>query len=118
MSPRAVPNAAELTLKLSLKKLDWPQVNVGPGKQGFRPERNRGCVCWSVQDQMMVWSPVVEKYFHRASPINNGGQPVKINVSTPREPSYLRRLITFLVPARPQKCFHSAFLLMGLQEGN
>lgn len=100
-------------MKLNLKKLDLPQANVGPGKQGFRPERNQGCVCCSVRDQMMVWSPAVEKYFHLALPINNGGQPVKINVSTPREPSYLGRLITFLVPARPQKCFHSVFSLDG-----
>jgi hypothetical protein len=62
---------------------------------------------------MMVWSPAVEKYFHPALPINNGGQPVKINVSTPWEPNYLRRLIAFLVPARPQKCSHSVFSLDG-----
>lgn len=104
--PKGSPQCSRAhSVKPSLKQLEPSQVRTGPGKRGFCPERNQGCVCCSVRDQMMVWSPAVEKYFHPALPINNSGQPVKINVSTPWEPNYLKTFDRLPCACLPSKMF-------------
>jgi hypothetical protein len=116
--PKWQPKWGPLPVKPSSTSWTCLKPSEGQGKQDLFPERSQDCVCHHTRHQMMMWSPAVEKYLHPVFPINDGGQPVKINASTPRSRPISGPLITSSWLLALKNVFTPYFLLMGLQEGN
>lgn len=127
-SPCMVSGCCSNVAALSGEPSLWsPVLKVGPASSQMKVKENKiyfqgeAKTMFAVTSGIKWWCgpPTVEKYFHLISSINNGGQPVKINVSTASELSYLRglwSLASWLLALK--NVFTPYFPLMGLQEGN